>query len=104
MTCLAAALRYQLGGDVADYPRYAAVILDEAFDKADSEFTDIALNIFKDFRFQMIIATPEKSVMTLDPYVGGTTFVSCKDRNTSSVLNVVYDSKTGHFSSKEGAN
>lgn len=104
VTCLAAALRYQLGGEVADYPRYAAVILDEAFDKADSEFTDIALNIFKDFRFQMIIATPEKSVMTLDPYVGGTTFVSCKDRNASSVLNVVYDSKTGHFSSKEGAN
>ena len=104
MTCLAAALRYQLGGDVADYPRYAAVILDEAFDKADSEFTDIALNIFKDFRFQMIIATPEKSVMTLDPYVGGTTFVSCKDRNASSVLNVVYDSKTGHFSPQDGAN
>lgn len=104
VTCLAAALRYQLGGDVADYPRYAAVILDEAFDKADSEFTDIALNIFKDFRFQMIIATPEKSVMTLDPYVGGTTFVSCKDRNASSVLNVVYDSKTGHFSPQDGAN
>ena len=71
--------------------------MDEAFDKADSEFTDIALNIFKDFHFQMIIATPEKSVMTLDPYVGGTTYVVCKNRNQSSVLNVVYDSKTGHF-------
>ena len=97
VTCLAAALRYQLGGKETDYPRYAAVILDEAFDKADSEFTDIALNIFKDFHFQMIIATPEKSVMTLDPYVGGTTYVVCKNRNQSSVLNVVYDSKTGHF-------
>ncbi len=103
VTCLAAALRYQLGGKVADYPRYAAVILDEAFDKADSEFTDIALNIFKDFHFQMIIATPEKSVMTLDPYVGGTTYVTCRNRNTSSVINVVYDAKTGNFSPKEEA-
>ncbi len=99
--CLAAALRYQLGGKDSDYPRYAPVILDEAFDKADSEFTDIALTIFKDFHFQLIIATPEKSVMTLDPYVGGTTFVSCRNRNTSSVLNIVYDSKTGSFAAKD---
>lgn len=99
--CLAAALRYQLGGRETDYPSYASVVLDEAFDKADSEFTDIALKIFKDFHFQMIIATPEKSVMTLDPYVGGTTFVSCKNRNASSVINVVYDSKTGEFHQKE---
>ena len=101
MICLAAALRYQLGGRETDYPSYASVVLDEAFDKADSEFTDIALKIFKDFHFQMIIATPEKSVMTLDPYVGGTTFVSCKNRNASSIINVVYDSKTGAFHQKD---
>ncbi len=104
VTCLAAALRYQLGGRQSDYPRYATVILDEAFDKADSEFTDIALTIFKDFHFQLIIATPEKSVMTLDPYVGGTTFVSCRNRCESSVLNVVYDSRTGKFSPKADEN
>ena len=56
VVCLAAALRYQLGGRESDYPGYAPVILDEAFDKADSEFTDIALSIFRDFHFQMIIA------------------------------------------------
>ena len=95
--CLAAALRYQLGGKDSDYPRYAPVILDEAFDKADSEFTDIALTVFKDFHFQLVIATPEKSVMTLDPYVGGTTYVSCRNRGSSSVLSVVYDSKTGEI-------
>ena len=95
--CLAAALRYQLGGKESDYPSYAPVILDEAFDKADTEFTDIALTIFKDFHFQLIIATPEKSVATFDPYVGGTSFVSCKNRNASSVLGVIYDGKTGQF-------
>ena len=99
--CLAAALRYQLGGKESDYPRYAPVILDEAFDKADSEFTDIALTVFKDFHFQLIIATPEKSVMTLDPYVGGTTYVSCRNRCSSSVLSVVYDSKTGEIKPRE---
>ena len=95
--CLAAALRYQLGGKESDYPSYAPVILDEAFDKADTEFTDIALTIFKDFHFQLIIATPEKSVATFDPYVGGTSFVSCKNRNASSVLAVIYDAKTAQF-------
>ncbi len=97
VVCLAAALRYQLGGRESDYPSYAPVILDEAFDKADSEFTDIALSIFRDFHFQMIIATPEKSVMTLDPYVGGITYVSCKNRNVSGLINVVYDAKSGEF-------
>ncbi|HIU84446.1 MAG TPA: ATP-binding protein [Candidatus Aphodousia gallistercoris] len=97
VVCLAAALRYQLGGRESDYPSYAPVILDEAFDKADAEFTDIALTIFRDFHFQLIIATPEKSVATFDPYVGGVSYVTCKNRSASSVLPVIYDAKTGQF-------
>jgi uncharacterized protein YPO0396 len=65
-TCLAAALRYQLGGQDRALPSYSTVVLDEAFDKADAEFTAMAMNIFKTFGFQMIVATPLKSVMTLD--------------------------------------
>ncbi|RBD10096.1 ATP-binding protein, partial [Xanthomonas oryzae pv. oryzae] len=70
-TCLAAALRYQLGGEDGELPRYAAVVLDEAFDKADNEFTALAMNIFENFGFQMVVATPLKSVMTLEPFIGG---------------------------------
>src|SRR5574337_944852 len=45
-TCLAAALRYQLGDEDGGVPQYAAVVLDEAFDKADNEFTAMAMRIF----------------------------------------------------------
>lgn len=90
-TCLAAALRYQLGGSDSGVPLYAPVILDEAFDKADNEFTALAMNIFTNFGFQMIVATPLKSVMTLEPFIGGACFVDIKERRHSGVLLIEYD-------------
>jgi uncharacterized protein YPO0396 len=67
------------------------VVLDEAFDKADAEFTTMAMNIFKTFGFQMVVATPLKSVMTLEPFIGGACFVHIKDRKSSSILTIDYD-------------
>ncbi|MCC4593398.1 ATP-binding protein [Xanthomonas campestris pv. cannae] len=90
-TCLAAALRYQLGGEDGELPRYAAVVLDEAFDKADNEFTALAMNIFENFGFQMVVATPLKSVMTLEPFIGGACFVEISGRHNSGVLLIEYD-------------
>ncbi|MDN4053508.1 ATP-binding protein [Massilia sp. YIM B02763] len=90
-TVLAAALRYQLGGSDTGIPRYAPVVLDEAFDKADNEFTALAMNIFANFGFQMIVATPLKSVMTLEPFIGGACFVDIRERKASSVLLIEYD-------------
>jgi len=91
-TCLAAALRYQLGGNDHGVPLYAPVVLDEAFDKADNEFTALAMNIFTNFGFQMVVATPLKSVMTLEPFIGGACFVDISDRRVSGVLLIEYDS------------
>jgi uncharacterized protein YPO0396 len=90
-TCLAAALRYQLGGDDGHLPRYAPVVLDEAFDKADNEFTALAMNIFENFGFQMVVATPLKSVMTLEPFIGGACFVDITGRHDSGVLLIEYN-------------
>lgn len=90
-TCLAAALRYQLGGNEDGRPVYAPVVLDEAFDKADSEFTTLAMNVFRNFGFQMIVATPLKSVMTLEPFIGGACYVDIRDRQYSGVLLIEYD-------------
>jgi uncharacterized protein YPO0396 len=90
-TCLAAALRYQLGGDEHGVPMYAPVVLDEAFDKADNEFTALAMNIFANFGFQMIVATPLKSVMTLEPFIGGACFIDISERRVSGVLMIEYD-------------
>ncbi|MBX9611264.1 MAG: ATP-binding protein [Burkholderiales bacterium] len=93
-TCLAAALRYQLGGQDRALPSFSTVVLDEAFDKADAEFTAMAMNIFKTFGFQMVVATPLKSVMTLEPFIGGACFVHIKDRKNSAVLKIDYDKET----------
>ena len=90
-TCLAAALRYQLGGNEHGMPMYAPVVLDEAFDKADNEFTALAMNIFANFGFQMVVATPLKSVMTLEPFIGGACFIDISDRRVSGVLMIEYD-------------
>lgn len=90
-TCLAAALRYQLGGQDRALPRFCTVFLDEAFDKADADFTKMAMNIFRTFGFQMIVATPLKSVMTLEPFIGGAAFVHIRDRNVSTVMEIAYD-------------
>ncbi len=90
-TCLAAALRYQLGDEDGGVPQYAAVVLDEAFDKTDNEFTAMAMRIFENFGFQMIVATPLKSVMTLEPFIGGACFVDINGRHDSGVLMIEYD-------------
>lgn len=90
-TCLAAALRYQLGGSDGGFPAYAPVVLDEAFGKADNEFTELGIKIFAKFGFQMIVATPLKSVMTLEPFIGGACFVDISDRKRSATLQIEYD-------------
>lgn len=83
--CLAAALRYQLAEDEDDTPRFGTVILDEAFDKADSAFTKMAMNVFLEFGFHMILATPLKLLQTLEDYVGGIALVVCRDFKESRV-------------------
>jgi len=92
-TCLAAALRYQLGGAEGGFPIYAPVVLDEAFGKADNEFTELAMRIFERFGFQMIVATPLKSVMTLEPFIGGACFVDIAERKRSATLPIEYDTE-----------
>ena len=73
--CLAAALRYQLARDGADAPAYGLVVLDEAFDKTDPAFTRAGLEVFQQFGFQLLLATPLKMLQTLEDYVGGAAVV-----------------------------
>lgn len=88
--CLAAALRYQLTEEEDEVPRFGSIVLDEAFDKADSRYTRNAMEVFGEFGFHMILATPQKLLQTLEPYVGAITSVSNPDRNASRVANVVF--------------
>lgn len=90
--CLAAALRYQLAADEESVPRYGTVVLDEAFDKADSQYTRIAMDVFVTFGFHMILATPQKLLTTIEKYVGAVTAISNETRKKSTIANVVFGS------------
>ncbi len=93
--CLAAALRYQLTKDSEAVPSYGSVVMDEAFDKADAAFTRMALDIFREFGFHMILATPLKLLQTLEDYVGGIGLVTCHDSQASRVAPVAFDDLPG---------
>lgn len=93
--CLAAALRYQLTEEEDEIPRFGTVILDEAFSNADSTYTRSAMDIFDAFGFHMVLATPQKLLQTLEPYVGAITSVSNPTRNASRIANVVFDAPPG---------
>jgi uncharacterized protein YPO0396 len=96
-TCLAAALRYQLAGEDGVWPSYSTVVMDEAFDRADNDFTAMVMTVFKNFGFQVIAATPVKNVMALEPFIGGGSFVSIRDRKFSEVLPITYIDETGRL-------
>ncbi|WP_422933369.1 ATP-binding protein [Sinomonas sp. P47F7] len=93
--CLAAALRYQLAGDDEDVPSYGTVIMDEAFDKADSNFTRMAMDVFHEFGFHMVLATPLKLLQTLEDYIGGIAAVRCLDFRDSRVGLVTIEELAG---------
>ncbi len=91
MFCLAAALRYQLADADDVVPRYGTIVLDEAFDKADTRYTRMALDVFVEFGFQLILATPQKLLQTIEPYVGAVTSIENPTRKLSQVSSVVWD-------------
>ena len=93
--CLAAALRYQLADPDEPFPRYGTIVLDEAFDKADTRYTRMALDVFVEFGFQMILATPQKLLQTIEPYVDGTTSIENPDRRRSLVANLQWGAEEG---------
>lgn len=92
--CLAAALRYQLTADGEDVPTFGSIVLDEAFDKADATFTRMAMDIFREFGFHMILATPLKLLQVLEDYVGGVGLARCRDLRASTVAPVSFEELT----------
>lgn len=88
--CLAAALRYQLAPPGQAEPTFGLVVIDEAFDKADHEFTQAGLEVFRRFGFQLLLATPMKMLQTIDDYVGGVVMVTNGSGRHSQVLQLPF--------------
>jgi uncharacterized protein YPO0396 len=69
--CLAAALSYNLADrDSGGVPRFAPLMLDEAFSKSDETFASQALAAFAEFGFQLIMAAPIRMSGVLEPFIG----------------------------------
>lgn len=69
--CLAAALSYNLADAASDgMPRFAPLMLDEAFSKSDETFASQALAAFDEFGFQLIMAAPIRMSGVLEPFIG----------------------------------
>lgn len=96
-TCMAAALRYQLAQPGGTLPQFATVVVDEAFDRSDPDFTEAALNVFRELGFQIIVATPGKMVQTIEPYVGGAVWVYARRGDRSNAVALRYDDSTGRI-------
>lgn len=64
-----AALRYQLGDAGAEHPRYAPVVLDEAFIKADHRFAGRSVAAWQGLGFQLIVGSPLDKVSALEPHL-----------------------------------
>ena len=93
--CLAAALRYQLARDGSGSPTYGLVVLDEAFDKTDPAFTQAGLDVFRDFGFQLLVATPLKMLQTLQAYVGGAVLIRNREGEGSRCEKLIWDDTSG---------
>jgi uncharacterized protein YPO0396 len=65
-----AALRYQLGDEKRDHPRFAPVVLDEAFIKADGRYTKLAVAAWRQLGFQLVVGAPEDKFNAIEPAMG----------------------------------
>ncbi len=79
--CLAAALSYNLADADSDgKPRFAPLMLDEAFSKSDETFASQALAAFDEFGFQLIMAAPIRMSGVLEPFIGEAVLVEKRVR------------------------
>lgn len=79
--CLAAALSYNLADADSDgKPRFASLMLDEAFSKSDETFASQALAAFDEFGFQLIMAAPIRMSGVLEPFIGQAVLVEKRVR------------------------
>ncbi len=108
---LGSALRFRLGDELRDRPRFSPVFLDEGFVKADSQFAGRAVSAWRGLGFQIIVGSPEDKftglerymdefiVITKDPSTG----FSQIDRMTDAALHDARGSQAGEDAGEDAA-
>jgi uncharacterized protein YPO0396 len=78
---IGSALRFRLGDELRDRPRFAPVFLDEGFVKADSQFAGRAVSAWRGLRFQIIVGAPEDKFTGLEQHMDSFVLIQ-KDEET----------------------
>ncbi|MGH3985362.1 MAG: ATP-binding protein [Pseudonocardiaceae bacterium] len=82
--CLAAALSYNLADhDSHGRPRFAVLMLDEAFSKSDETYAAQALAAFDEFGFQLIMAAPIRMSGIVEPFIGEAILIEKRKHGTA---------------------
>ena len=70
-TVLASALAYQCGltADAPSLDSFKFIMIDEAFAKTDSMKSDMALRLFKNMGFQILVSSPDRDWDIVEPHV-----------------------------------
>ena len=76
-----AALRYALGDSERPQPRFGVIMMDEAFIKADKQFTQRSMTTLQNLGFQTVVAGPQQSMTAVGDFVERFAFV-VKDRDS----------------------
>ncbi|WP_182378684.1 ATP-binding protein [Nocardioides sp. WS12] len=88
---LGAALRFRLGDELRDRPRFRPVFLDEGFVKADSEFAGRAVSAWRELGFQIVVGAPEDKFTGLERHMRKFIVVAKDQRTGYSFIDSVED-------------
>lgn len=88
---LGAALRFRLGDELRDRPRFMPVFLDEGFVKADSEFAGRAVSAWRELGFQIVVGAPEDKFTGLERHMRKFIVVAKDQRTGYSFIDSVED-------------
>ena len=92
-TILAASLAYQFGLEwVAGRSRsFRFVVIDEAFGRGSDDSARYGLELFKQLKLQLLVATPLQKVDIIEPYVSSVGFVQNEQGNASKLRNITIE-------------
>ncbi|MGM1058923.1 ATP-binding protein [Saccharothrix sp. Mg75] len=86
-----AALRFRLGDELRERPRFAPVFLDEGFIKSDAEFAGRAVRAWQGLGFQLVISAPLDKVTGLEPHMNELLAITKNTRTHYSFLHPITD-------------
>lgn len=86
-----AALRFRLGDELRERPRFAPVFLDEGFIKSDAEFASRAVQAWGGLGFQLVIGAPLDKVTGLEPHMNELLAITKNTRTHYSFVHAVKD-------------